>query len=426
MKKSILLITRDFTPYCKHTGWMIRAVSLANFIKKNEFHVNVLATKRSSEVNELHLEDGINTYWVKNGLHHALSTSLKLFHVSVIPYLFKYLFTKFKDKYIYDYDHPLISDYKTKISEIIEKRGISRIIISTPPHSLLLLIPWIKSRYPSVAVIMDMRDAWSFRPMYRSKGEKQSFIEWHEAEIIKHADACVYVTEGLAELYLNKYGNHHAVVIENGFTETRLTSPPREDFLSVSKKLKKQNKLIIGYFGSGSIGFQGKHKELSPLIEVINNDEELQRRIHLIVQGTIKVKSKTNIPSFVTILPSAQHSVIHSHMSLIDIGLSLFNDPPYHAGAVIVAKTYDYIRAGIPILGVSDPRSSSIMKKINEVGGMHSDINSPGSMRDQLYFILKEYDRYQSLSHLVKIQDKNKFNRSIINKKYLTVLDEIA
>ena len=426
MKNNVLLITRDFTPYCKQTGWMIRTVSLANFLKTNEFEVHVLATKRSSQVNKLYLEDGIYTNWVINGLHHALSTSLKLFHPSVIPYLFKYLSTKVKDKYIYDYDQPLISDYRAKISEIIETKGISKIIISTPPHSLLLLIPWVKSKYPSVTVVMDMRDGWSIRPLYKAQGEKQRLMEWHEAEIIKHADACVYVSSGLREIYISKYGNHQSYVIENGFEESHENESADDAYVSLIKDLKSHNKLIIGFFGSATIGYPGKHKDLTPVIEAIYSDELLRERIHLLVQGTINVKKDTNVGSSVTVLDSANHSVIHKHMSLNDIGLVIHDVPREYAPAVIGGKTYDYVKAGIPTLGISDPNSKSLFQMIIAVGGVHADIRNIDEIQRQLHYLLNEYDKHQSLKHLVKVGDINEYSRSHMYKKYLTVLDEIA
>jgi hypothetical protein len=273
---------------------------------------------------------------------------------------------------------------------------------------------------------MDMRDAWSFRPMYKSKGEKQRFIEWHEAEIIKHADACVYVSSGLREIYISKYGNHQSYVIENGFEESNDDQSAENSFVSLIKDLKSQNKLLVGFFGSATIGYPGKHKELTPVIEAIYSDELLRERIHLLVQGTINVKKDTNIGSSVTVLDSANHSVIHKHMSLVDVGLNLFQDPPDYAEAVIAGKAYDYVKAGIPTLGISDPNSKSLIQMINAVGGVHADIRNRDEIQSQLHYLRNEYDKHQSLKHLVKVGDTNEYSRSHMYKKYLTVLDEIA
>lgn len=424
MNKSVLIITRDFTPYSRETGWIIRTVSLANFLKLHNFDVFVLATKRSTTNYSIKLRKGISTYWVYNGLHHALSSPIKIFHPSIITYFIKYIKHLIKDVYMYDYDHPLLSEYKKKISTIVESNVVSKIIVSTPPHSLLLLIPWIKCTYPSIEVVMDMRDAWSFRPMYRFKGKKQDSIKKNEANIINQADSCVYVTNGLRDLYVNTYGNHNSYVIENGYIDYESDEPAEEMFVSKIQELKIKKKLVIGFFGSGSIGYPRKHKELTPIIEAINGDPELRNKIHLILQGTIKIKSGKNNYSSVTILPSSNNSIIHKHMSLVDVGLSIFNDPPDYSVAGIGGKTYDYIRAGIPILGISDPNSISLIELINEVGGVHANIRNTIEIQTQLHYLLECFNKHESLTHLVKVRDIKKYSRSFTYEKYLRVLDE--
>ena len=43
------------------------------------------------------------------------------------------------------------------------------IIVSTPPHSLLKLIPWLRKKFPKAMLIADLRDPWSFRSTFKKK-----------------------------------------------------------------------------------------------------------------------------------------------------------------------------------------------------------------------------------------------------------------
>lgn len=76
MSKKILFITRDFSPYCSQTGWMIRNVSLASFLARNGNEVHVLASKRAKEYHELSMDKTIKRHWVENILHYSLTKSL--------------------------------------------------------------------------------------------------------------------------------------------------------------------------------------------------------------------------------------------------------------------------------------------------------------------------------------------------------------
>ncbi len=122
---------------------------------------------------------------------------------------------------------------------LIEEEKIDTFIISTPPHSSQLIGLKLKKRYPHLKWIADLRDPWTdiyyYKDLLHTNWAKKIDLNY-EREVIEQADAILVVSNGIKEMFTDKYKNietkTHA--IPNGFDEDDfkiLSNPPKDEFL---------------------------------------------------------------------------------------------------------------------------------------------------------------------------------------------------
>lgn len=419
--KTVLLITRDFSPYCGPTGWMVRCVSLANFLSEQGYKVVVVATKRSRELNNLTVNSDVDVHWVKNIFHYYFSHHNPLLKLFLVYPAIHRLFNFILGKPFYDNDLSALPQYRRKIRALEKKYKFDHIVISTPPHSLQLLMQWLRERYPSATLISDLRDAWSFRPMYQGNKKQLKSIRRKEDQIFNLVDYTVHISEGMANIYSEKYGLNNTVVVENGFLETENEAADPE-FENSIKQFKKEGKIILGYFGSGSVGMPTEHKDLSRLFDAIESNPLLFDNFAVVIQGNIKGRSGFKSTISYRLFSPTSINQVHSHMGMVDLGLSVFTDPPYYAPAVVTAKTYEYILCGIPVLGIADENAVSLKKILDEIGGYFADVYDRNKIVLTLKQILEEYKSDPAGFNDLVVENRHRFSREYQYRKYLEIL----
>ena len=61
-----------------------------------------------------------------------------------------------------------VPSLKKHLSKIINDLKSDILIVSTPPHSWLRIIPWVKYQYPTLPLIVDFRDGWTSTGLFRA------------------------------------------------------------------------------------------------------------------------------------------------------------------------------------------------------------------------------------------------------------------
>jgi len=130
------------------------------------------------------------------------------------------------------------SAYK-EACKLIEEEKIDTFIISTPPHSSQLIGLKLKKKYPHLKWIADLRDPWTdiyyYKDLLHTNWAKKIDLNY-ERKVIEQADAILVVSNGIKEMFTDKYKNIEAktYAIPNGFDEDDFkipSNPPKDEFL---------------------------------------------------------------------------------------------------------------------------------------------------------------------------------------------------
>lgn len=393
-QKKILIITRDFPPFCQRVGWMVRCAALANFLDDQGYKVYVLASARCKQWQLFSLNQNIKTYWVKNLAEYFDSPSgtapvLRVCQ-KVIRLILKFV-QVLKKGSVVDFTDMALGSYLVKAKALIKAEGIQNVIISVPPHSLHRLAIELK-KDGIVNTILDYREGWFTRPSYQAKNKKiRTQNEELEHESLKLADHVVFVSRIMKMDYHSKFNFREGTVIENGFI-LYSEGEPDHDFTDTVKILRQKQKIIIGYFGSGSIGFPENEKDLSVLFNVIESDSVLHSRFAVIAQGNIIVRSNFKTSTEFYCFPSVTNETAAAHMKLVDIGLNVQMNKEY-APCKTGGKVYEYMGNGIPVL-LLGPSSSLSFKELAQrtQKALFANIEDENHLKSVLFQIIREFD----------------------------------
>jgi len=116
-----------------------------------------------------------------------------------------------------------VPSLKIHLSKIINDLKPDILIVSTPPHSWLRIIPWMKYKYPTLPLIIDFRDGWTSTGLFRANSFiRKCWQDYIEKRIIFSADGLVFVSSGSKGFYFNKYNKNlpYSEIVFNGYNES--------------------------------------------------------------------------------------------------------------------------------------------------------------------------------------------------------------
>ncbi|MCC6509048.1 MAG: glycosyltransferase [Pirellulaceae bacterium] len=180
-----------------------------------------------------------------------------------------------------------------------------------------------------------------------------------EADAAAHAQYCVFTTPGAARIYQNRYpaAANRMVVLENGYDEESFASvvaSPSIDSPSASG-MRRLTLLHSGIVYPGerdptqlfmALGQLSKSGTLRP--------DELCIRFRASVHDD-QIRSLAqvhNVSDFIELCPAISYRDALAEMLAVDALLVMQSSG---CNAQIPAKIYEYLRAGKPILGLTDP-----------------------------------------------------------------------
>jgi glycosyltransferase involved in cell wall biosynthesis len=418
--KNVLIITRDFPPYCPVVGWLIRMASLENFFSRHGMNCTVLATGRATQHETISVDSSVEVHYV-NGWLEYYETLAPLHPIRVLNKAARRIAMALFVKGRSDYTECDLKAYRRRARELIDKHNIDTVIVSTPPHSLQKVGVGLKIEYGErITLIADFRDPWTLHEQYRPKSEKLlERLQEKEKAVMEAADHVVFVCSGAKQIYEDVFGQMpKAVVVENGYVDyVDVRTDPV--FAKTVDDAHDKGRIVIGFFGSTGASKRKDGKGLKPLLDVLAADAELARRVHIVTQGPFSDLKKVPRTINLTSLPTVDNRTARGDMALCDVGLVVYTEKR-DAAALMGGKLYDYIAAGIPIWIIAASDASSYREFVQRTGKpFFSDVENDVAIANTLRELLDKYSERRLSDHVIVDDHREICSRNRQYEKFL-------
>ena len=354
--KYILLITGDFK---LSSAQGIRYTSLYSDKSMLQNNINLVYSSGSDKL------EGWKTYIVKQ---------LKL------PFLFN-AFNRIMRRIIYpDVYIFRLGQYPRKLKEIFANNTFENVIIGCTPFSLLLLSKWIKTNYPSLQLIADMSDPFSFNMGNKGKGRRIRIARDIESKAFPYFDKIIILNEKIQKRYQQLYPKlaEKFQVVEQGVDEV---------FINKIKAFSSSNIIADGFTFLYAGGFYKKGRNPNNLYKAFELSE---LDCKLKIYGNIR---KSNRPK--TSNKIEYHKAVDK-MQLAKItakanALILFDN---NYGYQVPGKTIETLASGKPVLFIYNNENSPTLQYVKDASGVVWVKNSVQDIKEGIYKIIKsEYDQ---------------------------------
>lgn len=232
------------------------------------------------------------------------------------------------------------------------------VIWSTYPIASAHVIASDLHRKTGVPWIADFRD-----PMAH-EGYPADPLTWQrfskiEAEAVANARSCVFTTPGAARMYRQRYPSAAAriVVIENGYDEESFAALPMPH-VSVPTAKREARPLVLLHSG---IVYESERDPTQLFValgrlrdsgRLSTHDVRIRFRAAVHDQMLTSLASSHGVLDFLEICPAIPYRDALAEMLAVDALLVL---QASNCNEQIPAKIYEYLRAGRPILALTDP-----------------------------------------------------------------------
>ena len=289
---------------------------------------------------------------------------------------------------------------KKHLNEVFNEFKPDVVIVSTPPHSWLGIIPWLKHKYPTLPLIIDFRDGWTSTGIFRSTSFiRRCWQDYIEKRVILSADGLVFVSSALKKFYFDKYKKSlpYSEIVFNGYDKSLWNSIDLKR-LNTEYLNQKHRPCIIKYVGS--IGFNIKsfrspYNIFSALEYCLEKGIISSKDIILSFTGFIgNIDVLNDFPALKQIIRiNNPVSPLDSlkEMKTADF-LLLIHRKKEGAEEVLTGKLFDYLRAEKPILAMTT-NNCGMKKFLDGLGiGVWVDINNIEDISKKLINILKIFN----------------------------------
>jgi glycosyltransferase involved in cell wall biosynthesis len=235
-------------------------------------------------------------------------------------------------------------------SKLLKNIAFDILYISCPPFFPAISAIFLKNSF-SIPLIIDFRDAWSLDPYKKSDFPNKLFhkfmIPRFEDFLIDKADSIIFNCPSAVDSYKTIYPkvSEKIYLIPNGYDEI--------DFIEYYPGNSKNGYLTFFYSGNFEVSGRNPQK----LLSVIRNLIDQKYKIAIEILGNYgktmeQLVKNFNLENHVTLGGIVSHHKAIQSMAKSD-ALILYQA---HSGCKISAvagKTYEYLRAGKPILAIS-------------------------------------------------------------------------
>ena len=236
-----------------------------------------------------------------------------------------------------------------KACRVIERDAIDALIVNMPPYSLLKLALELKRQFPHLKLITDFRDEWLgyYLSQIDRPTEEKVRRAWElEAEAVHASTHVSTVTDTWVERLRRRYPGEPAgkfVCTPNGYDP--------EMFLDFQPRRRKDNKMVVTYFGTvhdNRVYSPDNYLAAIEHLPVRVRDQVETRFIGRVIGDAQSSLRRTTAPvQLLGFMPKLQGI---GYLQETDFLLLIATDASSHAG-----KLFDYFACGKPILALSPP-----------------------------------------------------------------------
>lgn len=417
--KKVLIISRDFIPYCETLGGAIRVLKMAEFFLENNIDVYIIAAKGEKinyfgyenlikNMKVIYIDDPLQKYITEN------FNKTRLLNASNDKYLFTNLRNNLK-KVINEFSIPdagvfFIRKFLKTALKLISDEHIKNVIVSSPPHSSQLLGLIIKKILGSnICYIVDYRDSWNCGGLF----SKHTYLtkklsEIFEQNVLKTCDYFLYVSLPILQKINLKFFDitSKSLLVMNGF-DIKMADKRR------CRNNTQKNNLTMGYFGS--IGRERNPESLFRAILKVNKEIKLIFYTHNPIDHIWTDK----LEGILEAKDAVDHQTALNMMRKMDV-LLLIHSEVDGADEVITGKFFEYLLAEKPIFVVG-PKTMEVVRMIKERQlGYYADINDEEDILNTLYRIYIDWQNNELFSY--SLEDVGDLSRQHQYSKILDIL----
>jgi len=283
---------------------------------------------------------------------------------------------------------------KRTIRRIVSEQHIALVFISGPPFSPMLLGKWIASNY-QIPYILNFRDDWSLGQSRLDRFPGKRFLKIDRAmehDALTHADHIVVVNKAYKSDFVSQYPEipeSRYSIITNGYDENDFTN----------SELNHQNKSIaLNIVHPGALYGRRQPSLIWQALTNLANagliDPNVlrisiygQNYASFVFQGFEDNDIIRRIVSLHPYLPHRQAIITMQQANL----LLLFSGAGSKSDAVIPGKLFEYLRSGVPILGVINPHGVCAEVLRNSHSGFIADNANLNSIQDVILSIYNNW-----------------------------------
>lgn len=383
-KQKILIISYFFPPLGK--GGVQRVLKFTKYLPSFDWHPTVITVK--NDIGNYPLDYSLeNDVPPDVKVHRTKAYSLYRF-ISRIPFLWRIAVffeqvLNFPDPF---FGWAISATIKSLI--LLKREEYDIVLISVPPHSHCLIGIFLKI-FSKISVVLDVRDLWTQDARYLCKHPiKKKLERMLEKFCYKIVDKIIVVTPEFKNYIKEgfKIEDKKLICITNGYDE--------DDFQIINKP-SEESQFIIGYVGNlHASQFYTPEPFFKAMSKLFSQYNQLKKKIKIRIYGVTnfldlikKYELTENVFEFGYLKhKEAIQKGIQCHLMLL-INFLVGRD-----GYCIPGKTYEYLRMGNYILGMTkEGKIADILRK-SELGFIHNpqDIDGMAKTIYQLYQLWKE------------------------------------
>jgi len=297
-----------------------------------------------------------------------------------------------------------------KACEIIEAEGIKHVITTSPPHSTQLIGLKIKTKYPGIKWVADLRDPWTdiyyydqFYPTFISKRVDLGF----EKNVLRKADRIITIGSTLKKMFSSKVPEITGKidVITNGYDDDDFnnTKPSNPDIFTIS------------YTGTLSDTYP-----INGFLDALRNFKATGNPLILRFIGTVSLKQKELILSKtknlnVEYISYVDHTKAVKYM--LETSVLLLIIPDHQSSrSIITGKIFEYIASEKPVICLGPPDGDAAEILMETGHGITFDYNDSKG--------ITEYLTKVSTDNTINGKTSSKdYSRVELTKKVVSILE---
>lgn len=303
---------------------------------------------------------------------------------------------------------------KKMILSEISNSQIGVVIISGPPFSLFRLARIIKKTFPGVKVVLDYRDPWNV-------WNGRSGIPWaKERRVLNCADKTIFASKDLCDYFRdrNLLSIEKSAVISNGYSESLWRKVEANH--SQDRQGGKRKPLMLSHVGSLRLGAKGKTRDTSVLLEVISNNQTLDLNIRFVgATGILQAHDRR-----VEVIPRVSQSQSLEYMLDSDVLIVMHTAKDDSGKFINTGKFFDYIRSGRVIWGIGN-ENVFFNKMIKDHSLGVTSENDYESISATIGLLYKRHLAGELRALRNQMMVGFEYSRENLNKKYLSIVDEL-